>query len=72
MIEYYYYYKKSIYQRRYHYHKKVNEANKKFNLGLSGEEKYELYLKLMKMDEKVLHKINEEYKRKRLINIFYN
>ena len=28
--------------------------------------------KMMKIDKKVIEKINEKFKRKRLINIFYN
>ena len=37
---------------------------------MSSNEKYELLLKLQKID-KVLEKINEKWKRKRLINIAY-
>ena len=37
---------------------------------MSGQEEYELLLKLQKMD-KVMEKINEKWKRKRLINISY-
>ena len=37
---------------------------------MSSQEKYELLLKLQKID-KVLEKINETWKRKRLINISY-
>lgn len=52
------FYQKSIYQRKY-FLNKIEEANKKFNLNLSGNDKYELY-----------KKINEKFKRKSLINIF--
>ena len=37
---------------------------------MSSQEKFELLLKLQKID-KVLEKINEKWKRKRLINISY-
>ena len=37
---------------------------------MSSHEKYELLLKLQKID-KVLKKINEKWKRKRLINVTY-
>ena len=37
----------------------------------SSDEKFELLLKLQKIDEKVMKKINEKWKRKRLINITY-
>lgn len=61
---------KSIYQREYHYKNKIKEAIKKFNLNLDGDEQYELYKKLMAIDEKVLEKSNKKFKRKRLINFF--
>ena len=37
---------------------------------MSSQEKFELLLKLQKID-KVMEKINEKWKRKRLINISY-
>ena len=37
---------------------------------MSSQEKFELLLKLQKID-KVMEKINEKWKRKRLINITY-
>ena len=61
---------KCIYKREYHYQNKIEEINRKFGLGMSSQEKYELLLKLQKID-KVLEKINEKWKRKRLINISY-
>ena len=61
---------KCIYKREYHYQNKIEEINRKFGLGLSLQEKYELLLKLQKID-KVLEKINEKWERKRLINISY-
>ena len=61
---------KCIYKREYHYQNKVEDINRKFGLEMSGQEKFELLLKLQKID-KVLEKINEKWKRKRLINISY-
>ena len=61
---------KCIYKREYHYQNKIEEINKKFALKMSSNEKYELLLKLQKID-KVMEKINEKWKRKRLINITY-
>ena len=46
------------------------EINRKCDLKMTSNEKYELLLKLQKID-KVLEKINEKWKRKRLINISY-
>ena len=63
--------KKSIYQREYHYKNKIKEANKKVNLNLDDDDKYELYKKLMAVDEKVLEKTHKKFKRKRLINVFF-
>ena len=59
---------KCIYKREYHYQNKIEEINKNFGLEMSSQEKYELLLKLQKID-KVMEKINEKGKRKRLINI---
>ena len=61
---------KCIYKREYHYQNKIEETNKNFGLDMSGQEKFELLLKLQKID-KVMEKINEKWKRKRLINISY-
>ena len=61
---------KSIYKREYHYQNKIEEINKKFVLEMTSYEEYELLLKLQKID-KVIEKINEKWKRKRLINISY-
>ena len=61
---------KCIYKREYHYQNKIGEINRKFVLDMSGQEKFELLLKLQKID-KVMEKINEKWKRKRLINISY-
>ena len=62
---------KSIYKRDYHYQNKIEEINKKCNLKMFSDEKFELLLKLQKIDDKVLKQINEKWKRKRLINITY-
>lgn len=59
--------KKSIYQRRYHFQSKIEEAIKKFNLNSDRDERYELYRNLMKINEKVVKKISKKFKSKRLI-----
>ena len=64
-----YYRKKSIYQRKYHYEKKVNQVSRRLNL--TDEQKYELYNKLMAIDNYVMKILNKQYCRKRMINIFY-
>ena len=61
--------KKSIYQRKYHYEKKVNQISKR--LKLTEDEKYELYIKLMEIDNSVLEKLNKQFNRKRTINIVF-
>ena len=61
--------KKSIYQRKYHYEKKVNQVSKRLNL--SDEQRYELYNKLMAIDNYVMEILNKKYCRKRMISIFY-
>ena len=61
---------KCVYKREYHYQNKIEEINKKYNLEMTSDEKYELFLKLQKID-KVMEKINEKWKRKRLFNITY-
>ncbi|CAH3022142.1 unnamed protein product, partial [Porites evermanni] len=47
-----YYRKKSVYQRKYHYEKKVNQVSKRINL--NDEQKYELYSKLMTIDNYIM------------------
>ena len=64
-----YFRKKSIYQRKYHYEKKVNQVSKRINL--TDEQKYELYNKLMTIDNHVMEILNKQYYRKRMISIFY-
>ena len=61
--------KKSIYQRKYHYEKKVDQVSKRINL--SDDEKCELYNKLMNIDNHVMEILNKQFSRKRMISIFY-
>lgn len=69
--ERFYFRKKSTYQRKYHYQNKIKEMRNKFTLVLSDEEKHQLYKKLMEINDEKLSKLNEKFKRKRLINIYY-
>ena len=62
--------KKSVYKRSYHYQNKLEEISKKCNLDIRPEVHYKLRLDLEKIDI-TLNKINDQYKRKRLINITY-
>ena len=61
--------KKSIYQRKYHYEKKVQQVSEK--LQLTDDEKCDLYNKLMLVDNHVMEKLNKQFCRKRMISIFY-
>ena len=61
--------KKSIYQRKYHFEKKVKQVSKRLNL--SEDEKYNLYSKLLEIDNKIMKKLNEQFNRKRSINIVF-
>ena len=61
--------KKSIYQRKYHYEKKVDQVSRRLNL--TDDEKCELYDKLMVIDNHVMEILNKKYCRKRMLNIFY-
>ncbi|CAH3028778.1 unnamed protein product [Porites evermanni] len=61
--------KKSIYQRKYHYEKKVDQVSRR--LHLTEDEKYKLYSKLMAIDNHVMEILNKKYSRKRMISIFY-
>ena len=61
--------KKSIYQRKYHYEKKVDQVSKR--LKLTNDEKYELYNKLLAIDKNILEILNKQFCRKRMISIFY-
>ena len=62
--------KKSVYKRSYHYQNKIEEIRKNFDLDMRPEDYYKLRMDLEKIDNK-LNKINDTYKRKRLINITY-
>ena len=64
-----YYRKKSIYHRKYHYEKKVNQISKRINL--TDGQKCELYDKLLKIDNNIMEILNNQYFRKRMININY-
>ena len=61
--------KKSIYQRKYHFEKKINQISKKINL--SEDEKYNLYSKLMEIDNRIMEELNKQFKRKRSINVIF-
>ena len=61
--------KKSVYQPKYYYEKKVDQISN--IIELSDEEKSLVYDKLIKIDEKIKQKLNKQFGRKRLINIFY-
>ena len=61
--------KKSIYQRKYHYEKKIDQVSKR--LHLTEEQKYSLYNKLMAIDNHVMEILNKLFCRKRMISIFY-
>ena len=50
------FHQKSIYKRDYHYQNKIEETNKKFDLKMSSNEKYELLLKFRKIDNRVMKK----------------
>ena len=63
------YRKKSIYHRKYYYEKQVNEISKVINL--DDEDKCKLYVNLLRIDNNIMTELNEQYFRKRLINIVY-
>ena len=60
--------KKSVYQPKYYYEKKVNQISN--IIDLSDEEKSLVYDKLIKIDERIKEQLNNQFGRKRLINIF--
>ena len=64
-----YYRKKSIYHRKYYYDKKVKNISKLINL--TDEQKYELYNRILKIDNYIMEILNKQYFRKRMININY-
>ena len=61
--------KKSIYQRKYHYEKKIKQVSKRLNL--NEDEKYDLYLKLLEIDNNVMEKLNKQFNRKRSISVIF-
>ena len=61
--------KKSIYQRKYHYEKRVEELGKMIQL--SDDENYDLYSKLLEIDNKIMEELNKQFNRKRSINIVF-
>ena len=61
--------KKSVYQPKYYYEKKVDQISNRIEL--SDEEKSLVYDKLIKIDEKIKEQLNNQFGRKRLINILY-
>ena len=61
--------KKSVYQRKYHYEKKVKQISKR--LKLTEDEKYDLFNKLMAIDNKIMEILNKQFCRKRMISIEY-
>lgn len=69
--ERFYFSQKSIYKRKYHHQKKIKEVSNKFKLVLSEEGQYELYTKLMQINDYKLEKLNRKFRRKRLINIHF-
>ena len=61
--------KKSIYQRKYHFEKKVKQISKRLNL--SEDEKYNLYSKLLEIDNKIMEELNKQFSRKRSISVIF-
>ena len=64
-----YYRKKSIYHRKYYYEKKIKNISNLLNL--TNEEECKVYKRLLEIDDNVMKKINNQYFRKRMININY-
>ena len=60
---------KSIYQRKYHYEKKIAQVSKR--LCLNEEQKYCLLKKLMTIDKDKMEILNKQFFRKRMIGTFY-
>ena len=60
--------KKSIYQRKYHYEKKIAEISKK--LPLTEDQKYCLYKNFMAIDRDLMKVLNKRFCRKRMISIY--
>lgn len=71
--------RKSIYQRKYHYEKKIADISKKFGLSFTEEEKYCLYKRLMEIggsersrsERDLMEILNNKFKRKRMMRIHY-
>ena len=61
--------KKSIYQRKYHFEKKINQISQRLNL--SEDEKYNLYSKLLEIDNRIMEELNKKFNRKRSISIIF-
>ena len=61
--------KSIIYQRKYHYEKKIDQVSKR--LHLTEDQKYGLYNKLMAIDNHVMEILNKQFCRKKMISIFY-
>ena len=62
--------KKSIYNRSYHINNRLDEITKKYDLDIKPEVYLNLKEDLRNLDRKI-NKINQEHKRKRIINISY-
>ena len=62
--------RKSVYKRSYHFQNKLEEIKRKYDLDLKPEVYLKLKSELEKIDKEI-NKINDQYKRKRLINITY-
>ena len=60
---------KSIYQRKYHYEKKIAQVSKR--LSLAEEQRYCLFKKLMAIDKDAMEVLNKQFCRKTMISIFY-
>ena len=65
-----YFQKISIYNRSYHIQNRSDEITKKYDLDIKPEVYLNLKADLSNLDRKI-NKINQEYKRKRMINISY-
>ena len=63
------YQKKSIYHRKYYFDKKIKNISKLIDL--PDEEKSELYDQLLNLNSYNMKIINDQYSRKRMINIKY-
>ena len=61
--------KKSIYQRRYHYEKKIDQVSKRFHL--TEDQKIIVFNKLMMIDNYVMELLNKQFCRRRMISIFH-